>query len=57
MVRESKTYGPPDGNLILVIAETYGRSPEEVEHWDAYWFERAVAKLRGQTIHDQKKSR
>jgi hypothetical protein len=49
--------GAPDGNLILVLAKEYGQSPETVEQWDAYWFERAAVELRGRAIYDEKRER
>lgn len=38
----------PDGYPILVLAERFGRSPEEVENWDLYWFNRAIEWLEGE---------
>jgi hypothetical protein len=35
---------------VLVIAKEYGTSPQEVEQWDLYWFNRAVLKLRADNV-------
>lgn len=39
---------------MLVLAKEYGRPPEEVEQWDAYWFERAVLLLEGESLRDKR---
>jgi hypothetical protein len=49
--------GPPDGGLILAIAEKYGRPPEEVETWDAYWFNRAVEAHIGEGLNNARKAK
>lgn len=36
---------------MLLVAERYGRAPEEVEQWDEYWFNRAVEYLEGEGLH------
>lgn len=38
---------------MLRIAREYGRSPEEVENWDPYWFNRANTWLEGEAVADQ----
>jgi hypothetical protein len=38
---------------VLRLAKEYGRSPEEVENWDPYWFNRANTWLEGEAIADQ----
>lgn len=38
--------------MILVLAKEYGQSPQDVENWDVYWFERAALKLEGESIHN-----
>jgi hypothetical protein len=43
------------GNLILEIAKEYGQSPDDVESkWSLYWFNRAVLKLKAESINRQK---
>lgn len=34
-----------------MLADRFGRSPEEVENWDAYWFNRAGEFLEGEAIY------
>jgi hypothetical protein len=42
--------------MVLTLAKEYGRPPEEVEDWDAYWFNRAAVKLRGENIHHEREA-
>jgi hypothetical protein len=37
--------------MILILAEKYGQSPQEVEQWDEYWLERAALKAAGESLH------
>lgn len=46
----------PDGNLVLQLAEKYGRSPEEVETWDSYWFDRASILLEAEAIDSRRRA-
>jgi hypothetical protein len=41
--------------MVLTLAEKYGRPPEEVEQWDAYWFERAAEFAQGEAMYMNKK--
>lgn len=42
--------------MILILAEKYGRSPEEVEQWDSYWLERAYLKAAGESVHHEREA-
>lgn len=42
--------------MILILAEKYGQPPQEVEHWDRYWLERAILKAAGESLHDQREA-
>ena len=46
----------PDGNLILIVAKEYGQSPQDVENWDSYWFERAAVKAHGEGLDSIRRS-
>jgi len=38
-----------------VLAKEYGQSPEVVENWDEYWFERAAVELHGRSIYERRR--
>jgi hypothetical protein len=41
---------------VLQLAEKYGRSPEEVESWDSFWFDRAAVALEAESIDSQRRA-
>jgi hypothetical protein len=42
---------------VLQIAEKYHQPPQDVEHWDAYWFERAVELMAGESIDAKRRQK
>jgi hypothetical protein len=40
---------------VLVLAKEFGQPPEAVEKWDAYWFNRAVEYLAGESLGEKAK--
>ncbi|MGH9819614.1 MAG: hypothetical protein ACRD43_05545, partial [Pyrinomonadaceae bacterium] len=53
-----KTGNAPDGNDVLVLAETYGVLPDVVEReMSEYWRLRAIARLEGMAINAENASR
>lgn len=49
--KRNPTVTAPDGYLVLKLAKEYGRPPEEVENWDAFWFNRAADLMDGENLH------
>jgi hypothetical protein len=43
--------------LILVLAEKYGQSPEQVENWDQYWLNRAALRLEVDAELDRRREK
>jgi hypothetical protein len=43
--------------MILILAKEYGQSPQAVEEWDEYWFNRAVVDLQGRAQDDARRAK
>jgi len=54
-IETSETFGPPEGNLIMAIAEKYGQLPDTVEReMSEYWLNRVAVAMEAEAI-DQKR--
>lgn len=43
--------------MVLALAEKYGQSPESVEKWDGYWFNRARTLMIAESMDTERRTK